>query len=284
MESNERQSRRYFRCFRVLGVLSAVILPSLNFASSARSVPVAGIVPTFHVQGTITSAWNSLFKGSAVPRGKVSFQGEQPIKVLGHDEKDSYIAVPRSWVKFRSDHISKTVVVDDKGFYSVDLPIGLYKMTMEGPTIGIQKLTVFVRTLRVTSPTSIVLNGSLYLAQMNCDDIGGPEQRKNDCGSEDSFPVPATDGTPFELYIRYPQRRATDSGFAYSTQNVSQPEVPVSATYNLFSLRAGALLYDTKSHKIIATGDVVAEDGSGSTCHAESMTFKLEDGKAISLN
>lgn len=242
---------------------------------------------TFHVEGTISSAWDSLFKGVAVPRSKVTFHGEQAIKTLGADNKDSYIAVPRTEVTFQGERITRTVTVDDNGFYQADLPFGLYKITAQGPMIVNQALKQYIRQIRVESPMSVVLNGNLYEARMTCDAVvgGGTEEQKmeeskNICGGEDAFPVPSKDGAPFQLYVQYPQRQGSDRGYVYNSNKTAEPEVPVFVAYNLFSLEANTVFYDVKNRTIAASGNVVVADGSGTTRRADSMTFKIENGEA----
>lgn len=246
---------------------------------------------TFHVEGTISSPWDSLLKGMAVPQSRVTFHGEQAIRTLGADKKDTYIAVPRTEVTFQGEHVTKTVIVDDKDFYQADLPVGLYKMIAQGPKIGPQALKEYVRLFRVQSRTSIVLNGTLSMARMTCDVlVGGDtleqqlEERKNACGGEDSFPVSLNDGTPLQLYIQYPQRQPSDRGYLYTTNKTAEPDVPVLVAYNLFSLQANAVVYDVKNRTIAASGNVVVADGSGTTRHADSMGFRIEDGQVIPLN
>ena len=264
--------------FLLLRITTAFVASVVCAGLFAQTVPHAKPTPTFHIQGTISSTWDSWFKDQVVPRSTVTFGGEQAVKPVG-GEDSPYIAVPRSWVTFNGEHANKTVVVDDKGFYSADLPIGLYKMTAEGPAIGGAKLTPYVRLFRVTLPTTIVLNGSLYLKQMTCDAIGGLEEIRDACGSEDSFPIPSKEGTPFELIIRFPGRQSTFTGYVYSGVNP-----PVFVAYNLFSLEAKAVSYLPKTQTIVAVGSVVAEDGSGEVRHADSMSFRLGDGKAILLH
>lgn len=246
---------------------------------------------TFHIEGTISSAWDSLFKGVVVPRSGVTFHDEQAVKTWGDNNKDSYTAVPRTEITFQSERITRTVIVDDIGSYQADLPFGLYKMTAQGPTIGPQALTRYVRLFRVESPTTVVLKGSLYMARMNCDAVVGGdtgEQKmeawKNVCGGEDYFPVPAKDGTPFQLYIQYPQRQASERGYIYTTNKVAEPNAPVFLAYNLFSLEANTVFYDVKTRTIAASGNVVVADGSGTTRHADSLGFRIEDGKVVPLN
>jgi hypothetical protein len=246
---------------------------------------------TFHIEGAISSPWESLLHGAVVPRKKLIFHGEQPITTAASDEEDSYVAVPRTEVTFQGEHETKTVVVDDKGFYSADLPIGVYKMTAQGPTISPQALTSYVRQFRVTSPTTIILNGTLHMARTNCDAVvgGDTEQQraeawKDVCGGEDSFTVPSKDGTSLQLYIQYPQRQPSDRGYLYTSNKITEPDVPVFVAYNLFSLEANAVVYDVKTRTIAASGNVVVADASGTTRHADSLGFRIEDGRVVSLN
>jgi hypothetical protein len=259
--------------------------PLLGQASSTKAQSA-----TFHIEGTISSPWESLLPGTLVPRKKLIFHGEQPITTLASDEKDSYLAIPRTEVTFQSGHESKTVVVDDKGFYSADLPFGVYTMIAQGPTIWPQALTPYSRLFRVASPTTVILNGTLYMARTDCDALvgGDSEEQKNEqwkdaCGGNDSFLVPSKDGSPLQLYIQYPRRQTTDRGYLYTSNKIAEPDVPVVVAYNLFSLEANAIFYDLKDRTIAATGNVVTEDGSGKTEHADSIRFRIENGGAVPL-
>jgi hypothetical protein len=271
--------------FKVALLIFVSCAPLLGQASSPK-----GQSATFHIEGTISSPWKSALRGALVPRKNLIFHGEQPITTATSDEKDSYVVVPRTEVTFQSEHETKTVVVDDKGFYSADLPFGVYKMIAQGPTIWPQALTQYSRLFRVASPTTVILNGTLYMARMNCDAVvgGDTEERKKElwkdlCGGKDSFPIPAKDGTPLQLYVQYPQRQTTDRGYLYTSNEISEPDVPILVAYNLFSLEANEIVYDLKDRTIAATGNVVTADGSGKTKHADSITFKIENGEAVPL-
>lgn len=273
-------------------IITAYVTSLLCSGLFAQSVPRAQPMPTFHIQGTVSSPWDSLLRGQAIPRSSVTFSGEQAIRNLGSNDKDSYISVPNTEITFRGEQATKTVTVDDKGFYQADLPVGLYKMTAHGPTIHTQPLTEYVRLFRVQSPTTIVLNGSLHMARTNCDVVANSdtpelhtEELKDNCGGEDSLPIPSKEGVLLELRVRYPERQLTRRGYRYGREICStQPEAPVFVSYDLFSLEAKVVYYDAKNHTIVATGNVVTEDGSGKARRADAMAFRIEDGHAISLN
>lgn len=59
-------------------------------------------------------------------------------------------------------------------------------------------------------------------------------------------------------------------------------EDPVSLAYNLFSLRADRVVYNTKENTLEAQGNVVMEDESGKHT-ADSVTFKIEDSQPRQL-
>jgi len=225
---------------------------------------------TFRVEGTITSAFDSL------PGGV--------------DSKGAFIPLPRVEVTFHGADMTKTIKVDDKGFYQAELTFGLYKMTVHGPKLGQVTLTPYVRIFRVKSPGTVVLNGDLYMARTNCDAIvnGDTEEQKkeawkNICGGEDSFPIPSRDDTPLELYIQYPQRKISHHDYEYKINKIAEPDVPVFVAYNLFSLQAESVQYNVLSHTLTASGNVLTEDGSGTTRHADSIALKIKDAKVIIL-
>jgi lipopolysaccharide export system protein LptA len=56
----------------------------------------------------------------------------------------------------------------------------------------------------------------------------------------------------------------------------------VFVAYNLFSLQANTVLYEMESRRLVARGNVVVEDESGKHS-AVSMTFKIEDGRAVPI-
>jgi hypothetical protein len=273
MEKRERQSIKKYLCG--LGIMSALVALSLCVALSAQSAPNAQHASTFHIEGTITTPWDSLPAGVVVPRE-------------GGDAKSDFVPLARTEITFRGEQTTKTVTVNNKGFYKADLPPGFYKMTAHGPAIGPQELTHYVRIFYVGEPRNVVLNGTLYMARMNCDDVVDPndtqqeqlEQRKDDCGGDDYFSFPSKDEMPFEIYVRYPRRQPTRHGYNY----ISTPQTPVMVAYNLFSLQASAVSYDTKNRVVIATGNVLMEDGSGTKQHEDAIRLRFENGKVVKLS
>jgi hypothetical protein len=272
------------RMFEIaLCCLLVIVVPVVGKSDDEKSTG------SVRIQGTISSPWDSEIQ--LVRRDAVHFHGKPIPATSSAGNSGDSIPMPRSEVTFSSSKITKTVVVDKEGFYQLDLPVGLYKMVAEGPSIGVQSLEPYERFFRVSSPAKIVLNGSLLVAPTSCDTASGGlpierliEMRKDDCGGVDFFPIPAKDGSPFQLYIRYPERRPNLNGHIYGNDRTATPGIRVVVAYNLFSLEANLVDYKTTTQTILATGDVMIEDGSGASRRATSASFRLQDGEAIPLN
>jgi hypothetical protein len=232
-----------------------MLVALLCCAVASRQSEVLETQPeTFHAHGAIRA-----YAGSAVPGAEVIFEGRT---------------------------FSKKVSADDKGFYEIDLPVGLYTLTVQ--PLG-QYLQAFRRPLfRVASPVNLTLNASLERPGPICDKlIPFPDGARNvdsdvvACGGQDLFSVPSEDKIPFQLLIRYQTRRHSSQGRVYSSDKVPPGlEVPVFVAYNLFTLYAATVVYDVPNRKLRATGNVFVEDANGSTQTVDSMTFKIENGEA----
>jgi hypothetical protein len=192
-------------------------------------------------------------------------------------------------VEFQGKGSGKTVAVDDEGFYTAELPVGPYTMKVHFPGGSLQD---YQRPLfRVTSPTSLTLNVTLNPAKPSCELMGTVsrpdltvDDYRNACGDEEFFPAPSEDGLPFQLYIRYPRRQPTDQGYIYrSGRIVSDLDASVFVAYNLFTLQADQVAYDAKRRTLEASGNVVVVNETGVSQHADSVTFKIENGQAIQL-
>jgi hypothetical protein len=237
--------------YRALALAFAIVLTGI--ASGQSDKPVAPHV-TFHVEGTIDSPANAV--------------------------------IPHVEVHFVGDNADRTVIVDDKGFYQADLPIGTYTMTATFPPSGpnhISLLTEYVRFFRVQSPRTVTLNGTLYGIYF-CDGVWGgkdaEEVYKDDCGGEDSFPLPLRDGVPLRLEINYVRRERGEKLVSYSSTSIVQR--PVLVAYNLFALQADSVDYNATDGTIRAYGHVTFEGPSGHA-NAGSAGFKVNDGKATRL-
>ena len=227
------------------------------------------------------------------PKDSASFE----VKGIMVGPRDSIAAGVR--VQFDSDSVHAAVKTDNTGAYSVELPFGLYKMRAQPPPEQSSRPSVFQDYVRppflVLSRRTVILNGSLYFARPTCDikvvnKSGEPitsQQMENStksvCGGQDVFSAPSSDGMPFEVYFQYPKRHCTDGVCTYVSDKMYDGEepVPVFVAYNLFSLEASKVVYDTKHAILTATGHVVVADASGNHLHFESATFKIENGQAV---
>lgn len=197
-------------------------------------------------------------------------------------------AVSRAQVVFDGDTTSKTVFTDKTGFYEADLPVGLYTMIAIASKPGFKE---YRRPLfRVASSTNLTLDIT-FVPGVSCDLVvpdGSDHSQTQDevqdaCGGLEFFRVPSEDGVPFALSIDYPGRRRTDRETVYSSSNrIIKP--PVLVDYNLFTLRADAVVYDVQRRILKATGNVVAVDEKGATQRVDSMTFRIENGQATPLH
>jgi hypothetical protein len=247
-------------------LFAILLLATAFFGQSSESVAP---IQTFHVRGTVSGP-------------------------LGDD------VVPGTEISFQKEHESTTVFSDSKGSYEVDLPVGLYTMTAQYKyLVGARNPHVqkYVRPLfRVSSPTNVVLNISMFAERFTCDIVvggkaGQPATReqlewsqKNLCGGEDLFSIPSTDGAPFQVYIRYPKRSPTDQVDDYrGAQLATNAYTPVLVEYNLFTLTAECVAYDKKNQTIAASGNVVASNEFGETQYGASMSFKIRDGQAFPI-
>lgn len=215
------------------------------------------------------------------------------VRIQGLIESTNDSVVPETEVAFHGEQVSRTVVSDEKGFYQVDLPVGLYTMT--AVRHGYSSLQRYSRPLfQIGSQRTFVLNITLYPERCCCDIVvrrgaeETPEQlastEKDACGGEDSFPIPSEDGVPFQVYIRYPKRTLTDRGYVYSGDQITtNSHVPARAEYNLFTLEAEHILYYAEHQKLEASGHVVVVDESGKSQNPNSMIFKLENGHVIQI-
>ena len=62
----------------------------------------------------------------------------------------------------------------------------------------------------------------------------------------------------------------------------TEPPVRVCVAYNLFSLEADEVNYDSGDHMMVARGDVTIEDGS-SQRHAKILKIRFQNGSVASI-
>ncbi len=196
--------------------------------------------------------------------------------------------IPGANVSFHSDQETKQVSTNANGIYEADLDLGVYTMTVLSPHFH-----AFYRpAFRITSPTRVTVDATLHVAG-SCDVVGSnssgtpPTAAELDegarlfCRREESFPVPALDGIPFEVYVHYGNRKADKNIFTYTSQKSLAPQIFVA--YNLFSLLADNVVYDASHQTLEASGHVVVVKEAAETDRADSMSFRFSNGQAIPL-
>lgn len=240
---------------QIRGAILTVLLACLSL--SAQSAPTHS--GTFRVRGTVRG-----FADSVMPRAEVTF---------------------------KSERITKTVSSDSRGVYRAELPVGAYTMTASWAGEEKYRRPIF----RVKSKRTITLDIILYPDPPDCDTLvwtlvspngtytGGldPDGYRDVCGGQDDLPISSKDGPSFDLLVQYGSRHRSASENTYSSYIHLGP---VFVAYNLFSLEADKVVYDMKDRTIAASGNVVVSDGSGTTHHADSLGFRIEDGQVIPLN
>jgi hypothetical protein len=228
---------------------------------------------------------------------RVSFLGQSPasasapqtVHVQGTVFNPDGGGVPGTKVIFKSGQVSRTVISDDNGFYQADMPAGLYTMTAQARPSRYSGFALFRRPqFQLVANKDVVLNA--HLKEDNCViDVADnspeptPEEKKEVCGAEDLISVPAEHGGRFQLYIRYPRRSRVHGGYVYKSDNIGNLGSVVLVEYNLLTLQADRVSYDAKHRRLVANGQVVVEDESGKTSRTDSLTFKIENGRALSV-
>lgn len=242
-----------------LWVIAVCLVLFFCIALSGQSAQVGTHLRTFHVEGTV----RTFFMSSAVAGIKVEFKNE---------------------------NTRKAVFSNNAGFYSADLPVGIYKMTASWGGREKYQRPIF----RVASPRDIFLDIALYPDDPDCDTVvttivhpdGTVKTRemtdddyKDACGGRDYWPIPSKDRIAFDLFVRYAHRQRSANRNTYS----SDPRGPVFVAFNLFTLVADSVVYNTRDQTIQSSGNILVADGSGKTQHADSAAFKLENGQATPL-
>ncbi len=221
-----------------------------------QSAPPVTQPTMFHISGTISAPWSGHFA--------VVFSGAS----------------------------SKTVITNEAGAYEVDLPLGLWTMTVvaHGPDGKIFSKPIYYRRppFRVTAPTSMVFDislpqGTLCTILVFGRDGGPPTQEELDhekarCAGEEFFSVPS-DSVPFEVHLWGGSKFAACS-WVNDHGGVCKRAF---ATYNTLSVQADDVAYDPGESILEARGNVVTQDESGER-KAASMIFYVHDGQAILMH
>jgi hypothetical protein len=219
-----------------------------------QSAPPETQPQTFHVKGTVKN-----IAGEPIFSVRVAFQNEQ---------------------------LSKSVLTNGSGVYEAELPLGDYTMTAQGLGFRPYRRPLF----RVRSSTT--LNFDVTLRDFESCDVlvfnsSGkvtPEDwvaaQKESCLHEDMLAI-RSGGAPFQLSVRYGNRALSGNTYSYEGEKSGNIEVPVFVAYNLLTLQADKVVFDSKKRTIAASGNVVFVDEPDEVRRADSMTFRIERGRTV---
>jgi hypothetical protein len=213
------------------------------------------------------------------------------VRVHGTIRASTGSIVPRAEVTFKSEQVTKTVFSDSRGSYAAQLPVGAYTMTASWAGVEKYRRPLF----RAASPKTIVLDVILYPPLRSCDPgsiivsrpdgttenktVGTADDRRDECGGWDRFPIFSGEDGSFELFVRYFNRRRTDGERHYDGGFRN----PVLVTFNLFTLTADHVTYDMGSRTLLASGNVTTTDGAGASTGANSMKFRIAKDSVLRL-
>jgi hypothetical protein len=203
------------------------------------------------------------------------------------------ITVPSVWIKFDGAN-SQIIRANGSGAYQINLPLGNWIATTPPNATDLADESLSrPRHFRLTVPGSVVLN--LYLRPpVMCDLIivtesGRAPRREQEsgrdaaCWGEESFPIPSSDGTPFEVNLGGLHIGNTDPCQTTAPPPLTKALAREYATYNLLSLEADKIDYHPSTKIMEASGGVVIEDESGE--HKERSTaLYLQDGRAVPVD
>jgi Carboxypeptidase regulatory-like domain len=222
----------------------------------------------------------------------------QPIQILAQETfhvrgriVDSlHSEVAGAEVKFEGSKTTETVFSDRQGFYHARLPIGLYSMTVAKDPLRYRR-----PPFRVSAPKMIVIDVTLFPHLSSCDPgsisvtrpdgtteaktVGTPDDLKDGCGGWDRYPLPSSEGIPFELFVRYVSRVRRDGERIYN----GGFHDPVFVAFDLFTLTADRVTYDQSSRTLLAAGDVTTTNGIRPRTHANSMKFRIANDRVLRL-
>jgi hypothetical protein len=217
--------------------------------------------------------------GQAVP----AVTQTQTFHISGVIKDPSEAVIREAQVSFQSERLTKAVITGDRGGYEADLPLGDYTMAAQSPGFRPYRRPLF----RVTAPASLTFDITLPIAP-TCDVIivgpSSPQDWANAqderCLREDFFQLSSVDGVPYQIYIRYVKHAVVGDQYTYTSEKYPNDD-PVFVAYNLFSLQAERVIFDKKSQTIEARGNVIVANGPGNSQHADYVSLRLEDGRAV---
>lgn len=233
--------------------LVVLLLCAVQFGQSA---PNSTDTPKFQVKGTIKN-----IAGEPIFRVKVAFRNEQ---------------------------LSKSVLTNDSGIYETDLPLGDYTMTAQSLGFRPYRRPLFSVTAATTLDFDVTLRdfASCDVLVFNNSGKVTPEDwaaaQSEACLREDMLAIGSM-RAPFQLSVRYGSRSRSGKLYSYEGEKNGSVEIPVFVAYNQLTLQADKVVFDSGKKTIAASGDVVFVDEPETVRRADSMTFKVENGRTVRI-
>jgi len=190
-------------------------------------------------------------------------------------------------VTFQSETRTETRNTDGAGEYRAELAPGLYTMDVSAPGFRRYHRPLFKVSLRANLTFDITMQLTSTCDFVVVNRSGEPATAKEQqaateemCMHEELLPVQSEKGTPFPLFVQY--GKVTSHGDTHEYMEAPPVMDPVFVAYNLFSLEADHVTYDTQTQVLDARGHVaVASSGRPEIRTGEWMKFKIENGRLI---
>jgi len=171
--------------------------------------------------------------------------------------------------------ISTTTAED--GTYSIQLSVGIYRISVNKAGFCRARRADFrLRTSNTTIDFTLVVCPIVHSLILEDGKYKGEISRNQPPFKEDEFSIKPSSGS-LNLVIQYGERIETEKAIHYKGFALSDRVFGVVASYDLMTLRADRLLFDRKSLRLRAEGNVVFEMGEKRT-KALLVEVDLHDG------
>jgi hypothetical protein len=197
---------------------------------------------------------NSVLKEKEIQL-KVKKSDRENCKVSGKvlDTQDN--AIPGINVRFKSNQIEKSIITNDSGGYSINLPTGIFDISIE----EYYNYEPFQRAkLNIQCEDELIINIFPFFKRIT----------HNSKGQDHQFSIISKEWIPdkrLNLVISYLNKEKKENTVAYKDAML---------TYNNLTISADKLIQNFKSNTIIAEGNIWLEDGKKRTNY-EKLTIKF---------
>ena len=171
-----------------------------------------------------------------------------------------------------------TTTAED-GTYSIQLPVGIYRISVNKAGFCRTRRADFrLRTSNTTINFTLVVCPIVHSLILEDGKYKGETSRNQPPFKEDEFSIDPSSGV-LNLVVQYGERIETEKAIHYKGFALSDRSCfGVVATYDLMTLRADRLLFDRKSLRLRAEGNVVYEMSEKRT-NAVLVEVDLHDGE-----